>query len=111
MDIVQERDGEVVIVKLKGRFDSSAASSAEAGFAAALGDEPPHVAIDFTELDYISSAGLRVLLILAKRVQQTQGKVALFGLLDNVREVFSVSGFDRIFAIAADRAAAIATVR
>ena len=111
MDIVQDHDGEVVIVKLKGRLDSSASSSAEAGFAAALGDEPPHLAIDFTELDYISSAGLRALLILAKRVQQMQGKVALFGLLDNVREVFAVSGFDRIFAIAADRAAAIATVR
>jgi anti-anti-sigma factor len=111
MDIVQDRAGEVVIVKLKGRLDSSAASDAEAGFAAALGDEPPHLAIDFTELDYISSAGLRVLLILARRVQQMQGKIALFGLLDNVREVFSVSGFDRIFAIAADRAAAIATIR
>jgi stage II sporulation protein AA (anti-sigma F factor antagonist) len=111
MDIISDRDGEVVIVKLRGRFDSSAAPSAEAGLAAVLDGEPRHLAIDFTELDYISSAGLRVLLILAKKVQQMQGKVALFGLLDNVREVFAVSGFDRIFAIAADRAAAVATVR
>lgn len=111
MDIVQDRDGEVVIVKLKGRLDSSAAAGAEAGFAAVLAGEPPHLAVDFTELDYISSAGLRVLLILAKRVQQMQGKIALFGLRDNVREVFSVSGFDRIFAIAADRAAVVAAVR
>jgi stage II sporulation protein AA (anti-sigma F factor antagonist) len=111
MDIVQDRDNEVVIIKLKGHLDSSAAPSAEAGFAAALGGGPPHLAIDFTELDYISSAGLRVLLILARKVQEMQGKVALFGLLDNVREVFSISGFDRIFAIAADRAAAIAAVR
>jgi anti-anti-sigma factor len=111
MDIVQDRDGEVVIVKLKGRLDSSAAPSAEAGFAAALSGESPHLAIDLTELDYISSAGLRVLLILAKTVQQMKGKIALFGLLANVREVFSVSGFDRIFAIEADRATAVAAVR
>jgi stage II sporulation protein AA (anti-sigma F factor antagonist) len=111
VDIVQDRDNGVVILKLKGHLDSSAASSAEAGLAAALGDGPPHLAIDCTELDYISSAGLRVLLILARKIQAMQGKVALFGFLDNVREVFSVSGFDRIFAIEADRAAAVAMVR
>lgn len=111
MEIVQDREAEIVVLKLKGSFDSSAASGAEAGFAAALGGDVPHLAIDFTELDYISSAGLRVLLILARKVQEMRGKVALFGLLENVREVFAVSGFDRIFAIVGDRAAAVATVR
>ncbi len=111
MEIAQDRDGDVVIVKLKGRLDSSAAADAEAGLGAAAAGEAPHLALDLTELGYISSAGLRVLLMLAKKVQQAKGKVALFGLGANVREVFSVSGFDRIFSIAADRAAALAAVR
>jgi len=111
MDIAREQQGEIVIVKLAGRFDSSAAPSAETEFNAALGSGAPHLAIDMTGLDYISSAGLRVLLVMAKKVQQAAGKVALFGLNPNVREVFSVSGFDTIFTIQPDAAAAVASVR
>jgi anti-anti-sigma regulatory factor len=48
---------------------------------------------------------------MAKKVQQAKGKVALFGLSPNVREVFSVSGFDTIFSIQPDSAAALAAVR
>src|SRR5258708_21695024 len=111
MEIAQEHQGEVVIGPLAGRLDSSAAQSAETKLAAAIGTSVPHVAIDMSGLDYISSAGLRVLLVLAKKVQQAKGKVALFGLMPNVREVFSVSGFDTIFSIQPDRAAATAPVQ
>ena len=111
MEISQERDGDVVTVRLSGRLDSSAASSAEEQLSAALVGTPPRVAIDMSELVYISSAGLRVLLVLAKKVQQQQGKVALGGLAENVREVFAVSGFDTIFPIEPDPAAAVAAVR
>jgi anti-anti-sigma factor len=111
MEISQERDGEVVIVRLSGRLDSSAAPGAEERLSAALTGTPPRVAIDMGQLVYISSAGLRVLLVLAKKVQQEKGKVALGGLAANVREVFTVSGFDTIFPIEADAAAAVAAVR
>jgi anti-anti-sigma regulatory factor len=49
--------------------------------------------------------------VVAKKVQQAQGKVALFGLGPSVREVFSISGFDKIFAIQDNAAAAVAAVR
>jgi anti-anti-sigma factor len=111
MEIAQEHQGEVVIVTLTGRLDSSAAQSAESKLGDTIGTGVPHVAIDMSGLDYISSAGLRVLLVLAKKVQQAKGKVALFGLMPNVREVFSVSGFDTIFSIQPDRAAAAAAVQ
>jgi anti-anti-sigma factor len=111
MEITREWDGEVVIARLDGRLDSSAAAAAEEGLLVALSGVPPRVAIDMTKLSYISSAGLRVLLVLAKKVQQQQGKVALFGLAPNVQEVFTVSGFDTIFAIAGDCPAALAAVR
>jgi anti-sigma B factor antagonist len=111
MEISQERDGDVVIVRLSGRLDSSAAPAAEERLSAALTGTPPRVAIDMGQLVYISSAGLRVLLVLAKKVQQEKGKVALGGLAANVREVFTVSGFDTIFPIEADATAAVAAVR
>ena len=111
MDIQQEQQGDVTIVKLSGKFDSSAAPGAETQLGAALGGGAPHLAIDMTGLEYISSAGLRVLLVLARKIQQGAGKVALFGLAPNVREVFSVSGLDTILSIQPDSAAALAHVR
>lgn len=111
MEIAHQQQDDVRIVKLAGRLDSAAALSLETGFAAALSDVPPRIAVDMSRLDYISSAGLRVLLVIAKKVQQAQGGVALCGLTPGVREVFSVSGFDTIFAILPDAAAAIAAVR
>jgi anti-anti-sigma factor len=110
MEFAQEEAGDVVIVKLAGRLDSSAAQPAEASFAQVLGSGTPHLAIDMSKLQYISSAGLRVLLVVAKKMQQAKGKVVLFGLDPHVREVFSISGFDKIFSIQADEAAAVAAM-
>ncbi len=111
MEFSREREDDVVIVKLAGRLDSSCAQHAEENFTAVLAEAPPRLAIDMSTLEYISSAGLRVLLVVARKVQQAKGKVVLFGLGANVREVFSISGFDTIFAIQPDAAAAIAAVR
>ena len=111
MEFTQEQSGEVVVVRLSGRLDSGTAPSAEESFTRMLTGSPLRLAIDLSRLEYISSAGLRVLLVVARKVQQSQGKVVLFGLVANVREVFSISGFDRIFAIEPDREAAVAAVR
>jgi anti-anti-sigma factor len=111
MQFAHEKAGEVTIAKLAGRLDSGSAQAAEERFAGLLGAEVPHLAIDLSGLEYISSAGLRILLVVAKKVQQAHGKVVLFGLGSNVREVFAISGFDKIFAIQEDAAAAIAAVR
>lgn len=110
MEFAQEQAGDVVVVKLSGRLDSSTAQPAEENFMRVLASGPLHLAIDMSKLDYISSAGLRVLLVVAKKVQQAKGKVVLFGLVHNVREVFAISGFDRIFAIQPDIEAAVAAV-
>ena len=111
MEFAQEQAGNVTIVRLVGRLDSGAAAPAEESFAQLLEGGTPHLAIDLSQLEYISSAGLRVLLVVARKVQQAKGKVVLFGLLANVREVFSISGFDKIFSIQADMAAATAALR
>lgn len=111
MDIEQQRDGNVVVVRLSGRLDSSAAPGAEEQLTTAVAGDAPRVAIDMSQLTYVSSAGLRVLLVAAKKVQQQKGKLALGGLADNVREVFAATGFDTIITIAADAAAAVAAVR
>lgn len=111
MDITQERDGDVVVVRLAGRLDSSAAPAAEERLTSAVAGEAPRVAIDMSQLSYVSSAGLRVLLVVGKKVQQAKGKLALGGLGANVRDVFTATGFDTILTIVPDAAAAVAAVR
>jgi anti-sigma B factor antagonist len=112
MEIAQERDGEVIVVKLSGRLDSSTAKPAEDGLAAAIvGAEGPRVVIDLTGLAYISSAGLRVLLLTNKKIKNAGGRLALCGVAASVREVFSISGFDTILSLQPGRSAAIAAVR
>lgn len=111
MEFAHEYAGDVVVAKLAGRLDSSAAASAEESLASILGNGVPRLAIDLSQLDYISSAGLRVLLVIARKVQQAHGKMALFGVRPGVGEVFSISGFDKIFTLRDDAAAAVAAVR
>lgn len=107
MEFAQEQAGAVLTVTLVGRLDSSTAQSAEDNFTRALGQGVTRLAIDLSKVDYISSAGLRILLVVAKKLQQSKGRMVLFGLVPNVREVFSISGFDKIFAIQPDAAAAL----
>ena len=111
MEFAQESAGDVVIARLAGRLDSSSAPAAEEQLTRLVGSGVPRLAIDLSKLDYISSAGLRVLLLVARKVQQAQGKLALFGLTPGVYEVFSISGFNTIFTIRDDAAAALDTVR
>jgi anti-anti-sigma factor len=110
MEIATEHLERMVVVRITRRFYSSDAQAVEGGLTAALGHGAPHLAVDMTEVDYISSAGLRVLLQLATQIQRRKGKVVLFDLRSNVREVFSISAFDRIFSIHNDRAAAVAAL-
>jgi len=65
------------------------------------------VVVDFTALDYISSAGLRVLLGTAKRLSGAGGAQHLCGLTETVREVFQISGFSTILAVFATEAEAL----
>jgi anti-sigma B factor antagonist len=112
MEIAHEHDGEVIVVKLTGRLDSSTAKAAEDGLSAAIaGAEGPRVVIDLTGLTYVSSAGLRVLLLTDKKIKAAAGRLALCGLGASVREVFTISGFDTLLALQPGRSAAIAAVR
>jgi len=110
MDFASEHVGDVLVVKMAGRLDSSTAQAAEDSFTSLLGKPSPYLALDMSQLDYISSAGLRVLLVVAKKLQQAKGKMVLFGLVPNVREVFSISGFDKIFMIETDQDTAVTSV-
>lgn len=90
----------------KGRIDGSNASAVEKEVLAFLDRGEPRVVIDLGAVDYLSSAGLRVLLVAAKAARAKSGKVVLAAPRKGVMEVLSMSGFDRIMSILPDVGAA-----
>lgn len=102
MEIAKEKKENINILKIKGRLDAGTAGSLEESLTT-FNDEPKvRVLLDCQELEYISSAGLRVLLASAKELKKTGGKIGLIALNPNVKQVFEISGFTSIFPIYED---------
>jgi len=103
-------DSDILLVSLSGRLDGANAAAAEQDLLGQVEAGPKRVVIDMTDLDYISSAGLRVVLLVAKRLRKTEGALSLCGMKEHIREVFEVSGFLTIFTVCDDVATARAAV-
>lgn len=98
---------DVVLVGPTGQLDSKAAPEFEKATLAALGRETRQAVLDLGRVDYIASAGLRVVIMAGKRLQAEGGQLVLCGLNPSVRQVFEVAGFLKLFPIHRDRAEAI----
>jgi anti-anti-sigma factor len=109
VEIRQETISGVTVVTPLGRIDSNSAREVE-GALLPLFDKTTPVLVDFAMLSYISSAGLRVLLLAARRSKASGVALALAGMSSAVEEVFKISGFAKLFAIHPDRASAIAAL-
>lgn len=111
MDITEEKRDHVSILELKGRLDANTSSNLEQKLLGMIANGDKYLVLDLANLDYISSAGLRVLLIAAKKVGSTDGKLGVAAPKDHVREVFDLSGFTDILDLYATRDEAVAGVK
>jgi len=109
MDISEIQQNDITLVSLAGRLDSNTSAQFEQYILAKIGDQP-RLIIDFSKLDYISSAGLRVLLLAAKKVKQGNGRLILCALKEHIHEVFEISGFLSILDIRLSAADALAVM-
>lgn len=100
MNLEQERCGDILIVRPGGRLDSSSSPELERLLTEQLEAGSQRLVLDFSRLDYISSAGLRVVLLAGKKLRASQGRMVLVSLQDMVRDVFDMSGFLSLFAVA-----------
>jgi anti-anti-sigma factor len=103
MIITQNEKNGIMELNISGRLDAVSAVEADKHFSTVIDEEKNNLLINLAELDYISSAGLRVLLVVAKRIQQNHGKIVLCALNSNVKEIFEISGFSSIFNIFASK--------
>jgi anti-anti-sigma factor len=106
MEISTRTSGDTHIVAIAGNLDSATSPEAQKALDAVLAGAKK-VALDFSELDYISSAGLRVLLGAAKRLRASGETLRMFGLNQSVREVFEISGFSTILRVYPSEAEAL----
>ena len=97
MESVKNRSGNALTVKVSGRIDSVTSAELEDSLQGEL-DDVTDLTFDFSELEYISSAGLRILLFSQRRMNK-QGKMKVTGINDTVREIFEVTGFLGILTI------------
>ena len=93
---INELDGRLVAA-LEGDLDNTASMKAEKSLAPVFECTDSDIVIDCTELNYISSSGLRILLNIYKHTRSNGNKAILKGLKDDVKEVFQVSGFLQLF--------------
>ena len=110
MDVTEERSGAALVLQITGRIDSNTAQAFEAALVQAVGKDR-FVVVDMKQVEYVSSAGLRALLVAAKKARAGGGVIKLAAMAAHIREVFDISGFTSLFDIQPDVAAAAAAVK
>lgn len=99
MQIDLDTKENVSVFSLKGRLDSNTSPELEEVIASQIENGSSSLIINFENLDYISSAGLRVILKTTKDLKRREGKIMLCAMQDYVKEVFEIAGFDTFLPI------------
>jgi anti-anti-sigma factor len=99
MEIVEERIADALVLHATGRIDGNTAASFESAVLATIDGKPARLVLDLAGVEYVSSAGLRAILLAVKRGKSVGCGLALCGLRDHIREVFDLSGFGNVVTI------------
>ncbi len=107
MEVSIKTTNKVKVLAFEGRLDTQTSPDAEMQLTQLIEGGEAKILVNLEKLDYISSAGLRVLLAAAKRLKTTDGELRVCSLNEIVKEVFDISGFDRILPISASESEAL----
>ena len=99
MEISKKKEEGMLIVCVNGRLDAVSFPDFDKEIGQLMDEGETSIIFDLNELNYISSAGLRSFLMVAKKLKAKSGKIALTSLQDIVKQVFEVSGFNQILPI------------
>ena len=106
MQIREEKEGAVLVLTVSEVLDSLTSPEFEARLLRYIDAGEHSLLLDCSGVHYMNSAGLKALLLAMKRLEAVGGKIVICGLDSNVQTVFELTGFDRLFAIKADRSEA-----
>src|SRR5260221_3622269 len=103
MHIQEDPQGDILIVTISGQLDTTTAASLESLMLAKIESGDRRILIDGAALRYVNSAGLKVILLAAKRLDAAKGKLMLCALTPNALMIFEMTGFYRIMHIVPTR--------
>ena len=107
MDLSIEELGEVKAVRITGKLDTQTSPAAQDKLLALIDGGAAKILIDLEELDYISSWGLRILLVAVKRLDASGGQLRVCNPNKTVQEIFEISGFVEILSVYANKTEAL----
>ncbi len=110
MKVTTDRQGGALSICVDGRIDGSNVVEFEETVRTLIGDEDRAVILDLEKLLYVSSAGLRALLLTGKTLKGRNSELVLCSLPGPIRRVFEISGFDKLFAIHTSRGEALSSL-
>lgn len=99
MDVIINQENSQTLVTLKGRLDTTNANQFQVDIEPLMQPDKLDIKIDCTDMEYTSSQGLRMFLMLQKSVNQRGGKMVLTNMRSQVKEVFDITGFSNIINI------------
>ncbi len=96
VEVQKEKKGSVLVLRLKGRLDAITSSSTEKKIFDLIDSDSNKLLLDFNGVDYLSSAGMRILLSTTKKLKAEGGRLRLCCITNNVMDVLKMSGFDHV---------------
>lgn len=95
---IEEIEGKIVL-RVSGRLDAASAPVLEKKLNQLIGDEKNHILLDFVHVNYLSSAGMRLLLSTTKKLKMKTGYLVIFSLGEEAMEIIKMAGFEKILNI------------
>lgn len=99
MEVGATKENSILILKPEGSISGLHAQEFHNAFEKNVDDDTGFVVVNFRGVGFISSAGLRVLLLMGKTLPEKNANIKLCGLSDSIKEIFAISGFDKIMSV------------
>ena len=99
MEMTIQQEGNEIKIKISGRMDTITTRECEKQITPLWELQAPNLVVDCSELSYVSSAGLRLFLVMQKQTTALKGSLRLVGMQPTIRETFNLTGFGILFHI------------
>ena len=110
MILEHNREDGILVIDLHGRIDGLGTGDFRQELESVIEPDDKAVLLNMSQLEYINSSGMRAILELVKNLERQDTKFAIYSMIGPVREVFQLSGFDRVITVRPTKAEAVATV-
>jgi anti-anti-sigma factor len=111
VNFIRESVGDIEICRISGKLDVNTASEVDKKLSDAINSGNKKIVLDLQGLDYLSSAGMRVLLKAYRRMEASKGELVLTSLNDKVLEIFAIAGLDHFFVLTSNEDEAISKMK